>query len=90
MIDSCDEAALAELRSRFRGEVLAAGNEGYDAARALWNGMIDKRPTVILRVAGVADVDRRREVRPRPGPAGRGARRRSRRRRATRSPTTRS
>ena len=56
MIDTLDEAALAELRSRYRGEVLAAGNDGYDAARALWNGMIDKRPIVILRVAGVADV----------------------------------
>jgi FAD/FMN-containing dehydrogenase len=57
MIDSMlTHDALAELRSGFRGEVLTADEEGYDAARALWNGMIDKRPTVILRAAGVADV----------------------------------
>jgi FAD/FMN-containing dehydrogenase len=50
------ETAIDDLRAGFRGQVLAAGDEGYDEARALWNGMIDKRPTVILRSAGVADV----------------------------------
>jgi FAD/FMN-containing dehydrogenase len=52
MIASVVEAGL----EGFGGEVFTAGDEGYDAARALWNGMIDKRPAAILRCAGVADV----------------------------------
>ena len=32
------------------------GDEGYDAARAIWNGMIDKRPGLIAQCTGVADV----------------------------------
>jgi FAD/FMN-containing dehydrogenase len=52
MIASVAEPGL----DSFRGEVFTPGDEGYDAARALWNGMIDKRPRAILRCAGVADV----------------------------------
>ncbi len=37
-------------------EVLRAGDPGYDAARKIWNGAIDKRPAAIVRCAGVADV----------------------------------
>ncbi|HZU14266.1 MAG TPA: FAD-binding oxidoreductase [Chloroflexota bacterium] len=48
--------ALAALRAGVRGQVLFPGEDGYDAARTVWNGMIDRRPALIIRAAGVADV----------------------------------
>ncbi len=51
-----DDAAAAALRARFRGALLRPGDAGYDAARSLWNGMIDKRPALIARCTGAADV----------------------------------
>jgi FAD/FMN-containing dehydrogenase len=51
-----DAAAVDAFRSRLRGELLLAGDAGYDAARALWNAMIDRRPALIARCAGAADV----------------------------------
>jgi FAD/FMN-containing dehydrogenase len=48
--------AIEALRERVHGTVLAAEDDGYDAARRIWNGMIDRRPAVIVRCAGVADV----------------------------------
>ena len=53
---SSDEAILQELREGLRGALLGPDDAGYDAARAVWNGMIDKRPALIARCAGVADV----------------------------------
>ena len=50
------DEAVEQLRGRVRGAVLIAGDEGYDAARSVWNAMIDRRPGVILRCAGAADV----------------------------------
>jgi FAD/FMN-containing dehydrogenase len=49
-------ATLAEIRGRFEGEVLEAGDPGYDDARKLFNAMIDRQPRVIVRAAGPADV----------------------------------
>src|SRR5215217_121854 len=40
----------------FRGELLAPRDAGYDAARAVFNGMIDRRPALIARCVDVADV----------------------------------
>jgi FAD/FMN-containing dehydrogenase len=40
----------------FRGEAIAAGHAGYDDARAVWNGAVDRRPKLIARCAGAADV----------------------------------
>jgi FAD/FMN-containing dehydrogenase len=48
--------AAAELKPKLGGELLFAGDVGYDEARKIWNGMIDKRPAMIARCAGVADV----------------------------------
>ncbi len=51
-----DTTAVDDLRARMRGPLLAAGDDGYDAARRIWNAMIDKRPCLIARCAGTADV----------------------------------
>jgi FAD/FMN-containing dehydrogenase len=51
-----DGTAVTGLRSRVRGSVLTADDAGYDAARRIWNEMIDKRPALIARCAGAADV----------------------------------
>jgi FAD/FMN-containing dehydrogenase len=50
------ELALDALRADFRGVVIGPADPGYDTARAVHNGMIDKRPAVIARCTGVADV----------------------------------
>jgi FAD/FMN-containing dehydrogenase len=44
------------LRERFRGALLRPGEEGYDEARRVWNGAIDRRPALIARPAGADDV----------------------------------
>jgi hypothetical protein len=48
---------LSEFRTRIRGEVLGMADAGYDDARKVWNGMIDKRPAIIVRCAGASGVD---------------------------------
>src|SRR5437879_6105902 len=51
-----DGGAVDELRATFRGELIRAGDGGYDEHRKVWNGSIDRRPGLIARCAGVADV----------------------------------
>src|SRR5687768_7890679 len=51
-----NQAAVEALASAIRGTVLQDGDDGYDEARRIWNGMIDKRPALIVRCAGAADV----------------------------------
>jgi len=50
------EEDVATFASGIRGGVLAPGDTGYDDTRAIWNAMIDKRPGLIARCRGVADV----------------------------------
>src|ERR671916_2532424 len=47
---------IAGLRDGFRGELLGPEDPGYDDARGVWNGSIDRFPALIARCAGVADV----------------------------------
>jgi FAD/FMN-containing dehydrogenase len=51
-----DAAAMEDLRTSFGGEVIGPADGGYEEHRAVWNGSIDRRPDVIARCAGVADV----------------------------------
>jgi FAD/FMN-containing dehydrogenase len=49
---------IDELASSLRGRLLTAESPGYDDARSIWNAMIDRRPGLIVRCAGAADVVR--------------------------------
>jgi FAD/FMN-containing dehydrogenase len=51
-----DQTAVEKFKSSLGGELLLPGDAGYDEARKVWNAMIDKRPALIVRCAGVADV----------------------------------
>lgn len=48
--------AVDELRSSFRGDLIRPDDARYDEHRQVWNGSIDRRPGLIARCAGVADV----------------------------------
>src|SRR5215467_2135346 len=51
-----DGAHLAELRKSFRGELIDREHGNYEVARRVWNGNVDRRPALIARCTGVADV----------------------------------
>ena len=51
-----EEAAVHDFAASLRGPLLRPGDNGYDEARKVWNGMIDRRPALIARCAGVVDV----------------------------------
>jgi FAD/FMN-containing dehydrogenase len=53
---SLDEAEVERFGAGLRGELLRTGDAGYEEARLLWNGVIDRRPALIVRCAGVEDV----------------------------------
>jgi FAD/FMN-containing dehydrogenase len=50
------QATIAELEHNLSGRLIRPGDEAYDEARAIWNGAHDRRPAMIVRCAGVADV----------------------------------
>jgi FAD/FMN-containing dehydrogenase len=51
-----DEARVDALKGLFRGEIIRPVDAAYDKSRKVWNGSIDRRPALIARCAGVADV----------------------------------
>src|SRR4051812_29003012 len=53
-----DDAAIDKFQTDLRGQLLCPGDETYDPARKIWNGMFDRRPALIARCSGAADVIR--------------------------------
>ncbi len=53
-----ERAAVQNLRASLSGTLLVPGEEGYESARHVWNGMIDKHPALIARCTTAADVVR--------------------------------
>jgi FAD/FMN-containing dehydrogenase len=51
-----DETVLAGLRAAMRGDVILPEDPDYDAARRVYNGLIDRRPALVVRPADVADI----------------------------------
>ncbi len=56
MVSRVDARVVEDLKSSLRGDLLCPDDDGYDLARQVFNGMIDKRPAVIVRCAGTSDV----------------------------------
>src|SRR5690349_15871193 len=48
--------AVTTFREALRGDLLTPADHEYNAARAVWNGMVDKRPALIARCTSTADV----------------------------------
>jgi FAD/FMN-containing dehydrogenase len=55
-VTGLNDTAIGELRASLRGRLLQPADPGYDTARTIDNAMIDRRPALIVRCAGVADV----------------------------------
>ena len=51
-----DETSIQNFRATLRGGIIEPQDKGYDDARKVYNGMISKRPRIIVRCADVADV----------------------------------
>ena len=51
-----ESATVQALRMELRGSLLSSEDASYDETRQVWNGMIDRRPALIARCGGVADV----------------------------------
>ena len=56
MEGALSETVATALKPHFRGQLIQPGDAAYDQARAVYNGMIDKRPALIARCTDVADV----------------------------------
>ncbi len=50
------QEALDSLKTRLRGPVLGPGDLGYEESRTVWNAMIDRKPAVVVRCLGIADI----------------------------------
>jgi FAD/FMN-containing dehydrogenase len=56
MINTLGDATIGELAQALRGDVIRPEDPGYDEARSIWNGAHDRRPALVVRCHGVADV----------------------------------
>jgi len=54
--DALGDATLGELAQALRGELIRPGDDDYDEARSIWNGVHDRKPALIIRCRGEADV----------------------------------
>src|SRR5437764_13253669 len=55
-MDVGDHGLLQTLEGAFAGELLAPGTAQYEAARRVWNGMVDRTPALIARCANEGDI----------------------------------
>lgn len=55
-VPALGEATLGEFKANLRGQVICPEDSGYEIHRKVWNGMIDRRPALIVRCCGAADV----------------------------------
>ncbi len=51
-----EKPGIETLKASLRGELIQPDDDGYDAARKVYNAMVDRHPRLIVRCAGVADV----------------------------------
>src|SRR5262245_58339047 len=51
-----NDADVEGLRRSLRGQLIVAGETQYEEARRVWNGNVDRRPALVARCSGVADV----------------------------------
>ena len=61
---SLDQASIADLSTGFSGVLLRPDESGYDDARKIHNGMIDRKPGADCPLSGYRRYRRRREIRP--------------------------
>ena len=62
-VSSVSGPALRAFGERFRGRLLGPEDDGYDEARSIWNGAIDRRPGLVARCSDAADVRLRGAIR---------------------------
>src|SRR5215468_5088523 len=55
-IGSIARSRVATLRDAVRGHVVTPDDDGYDQARRVWNGAIDRHPALVVRCTGVPDI----------------------------------
>ncbi len=55
-VEATADEALRAFAAGVRGAVLSPGDDGFDDARTIWNGLIDRRPALIVQCTGAADV----------------------------------
>jgi len=56
LMTSIDKAAVSGLAANFQGQLIQPGDPTYDSVRQIWNGHIQRKPALIARCSGVADV----------------------------------